>query len=91
VELANARAAVAGPAAGEADARRALTIQRKALAPTHTSLVRSLTTLGRLLIEQHRMAEGRPYLAEAVKIAAAQLPERHSWRLEAEQALRDAR
>ena len=91
VELAAARAAASGPAAGEADARRALTIQRKALPPTHASLVRSLTTLGRLLVEQHRTSEGRPYLAEAVNIAAAQLPERHSWRLEAEHALRDAR
>jgi serine/threonine-protein kinase len=90
VDLAAARAAANGPAAGEADARRALAIDRKTLPPTHVSLVRTLTTVGRLMIDEHRNADARPYLEEAVRIAAAQLPEHHSWRLDAERALRDA-
>jgi serine/threonine protein kinase/tetratricopeptide (TPR) repeat protein len=90
VDLAAARAAANGAASGEAEARRALAIERKTLAPTHVSLVRALTTLGRLMIDEHRNAEARPYLEEAVRIATAQLPEHHSWRVDADRALRDA-
>src|SRR6185503_19285921 len=88
VDLAAARAAATGAASGEADARRALAIERKTLAPMHVSLVRALTTLGRLMIDEHRNADARPYLEEAVRIATAQLPEHHSWRVDAERALR---
>jgi serine/threonine protein kinase/Tfp pilus assembly protein PilF len=90
VDLAVARAAIGGAALGEPIVRRALDIQRRALAPDHVSLVKTLMTLGRLLIDQHREAEARSYLVEAVRIATAQLPEHHSQRLEAERALRQA-
>jgi hypothetical protein len=54
------------------------------------SLVRSLTILGRALVQQHRAAEARPYLAEARTIATAQLPEGHSSRVEIEHVWNEA-
>lgn len=79
--------ATGGPASADATVRRALAIERKVLAPDHVSLVRTLTTLGRILIDGHRAPEARTYLVEAVRIARTQLPEHHSQRLEAERAL----
>jgi serine/threonine-protein kinase len=90
VDLAIAHAETGERSAGEAAVRRALAIQRRGLAPEHVSLVRTLTTLGRILIDEHRAPEARTYLVEAVKIATAQLPERHSQRLDAERAFKDA-
>ena len=53
-------------------------------------MIPTLNSLGRVLRDQGRSAEARPYLEEAVAIARAKLPERHSQRLAAEEALRAA-
>ena len=90
MEVAIAYAAAGRRPAGEAAVRRALAIERRTLAPDHVAFVRTLTTLGRILIDQRRAPEARPHLVEAVRIAAIQLPERHSQRIAAERALKDA-
>jgi eukaryotic-like serine/threonine-protein kinase len=90
VDLAMAYDATGRLSAAEATAHRALVIERKVLAPDHVSLVPALTTLGHILIQQHRASEARPYLDEAVKIAAAKLPDHHSQRVDAEQTLKRA-
>ena len=89
-DIAKAKSALEGPAAAEPVLRRALDIRRRVLAPGHRSLVPTLTALGRALIEQGRGEEAVPFLAEAAEIARARLPERHSQRLEAEEALQAA-
>jgi hypothetical protein len=77
-----------GPAAAEPLLRKALAIRRKVLVAGHRSLIPTLTALGRVLMDLGREAEARSLLAEAVQIARVKLPERHSQRLAAEEALR---
>ena len=89
IDVGVARAATGGPAAGEPALRRALAIQRKTLSSAHASLVRGLTALSHVLVDQRRPVEARPLLEEAVRIASAQLPPRHTRRLEAERLLRE--
>jgi hypothetical protein len=60
------------------------------LAPGHPNFISTLMALSRALRDQGRNAEARPLLEEAVAIARAKLPERHSKRREAEEALRAA-
>ncbi len=90
VDIAEAKKRLDGPEAAEPILRRALAIQREVLVPGHRSLVPTLTALGRALADQGREAEARPLLAEAAEIARTKLPERHSQRLAAEEALRAA-
>jgi serine/threonine-protein kinase len=91
VDIAEATAVLNGREAAEPFARRALAIQRQVLAPGHRTFVRTLTVLGRLLVQDGRTVEARPLLEEAVGIAHARMPERHSLRLQAEAALLEAR
>ena len=88
-DIALATKQLEGPAAAEPILRRALAIRRHVLVAGHRSLVPTLTALGRVLLDLRRESEARPLLAEAVEIARAKLPERHSQRLAAEQALPD--
>ena len=90
VDLAIAYAATGKRPAGESTVGRALAIERQTLAADHVSLVRTLTTMGQILIDEQRAGEARPYLVEAVRIATAQLPAHHSQRLAAERALENA-
>ena len=89
-DIANAKASLEGPVAAEPILRQALAMRRRVLAPGHRNLIPTLNSLGRVLRDQGRGAEARPYLEEAVTIARAKLPERHSQRLAAEEALRAA-
>ena len=91
VALARALDATGEKAEAEKLLRRALSIQRKTLTSNPRSLVPTLTVLARVLTSQNRVPEARPYLEEAVTIARAKLPERHSQRLAAEEALRAAK
>jgi len=91
VDIAAARNALEGEAAAEPILRNALAMQRDALTPDHPSLVPTLTALARALAAKGSAAAARPLLEEAVRIARARLPERHSWRRAAETALRQAR
>jgi serine/threonine-protein kinase len=85
-----ARVGIEGPAAAEPILRHALDIRRRVLAPGHPNFISTLMALSRALRDQGRNAEARPLLEEAVAIARAKLPERHSKRREAEEALRAA-
>jgi serine/threonine-protein kinase len=89
-DIALARKQLEGPAVAEPMLRKALAIRRHVLVAGHRSLVPTLTALGGVLMDLGREAEARPLLAEAVEIARAKLPERHSQRREAEEALRAA-
>jgi serine/threonine-protein kinase len=89
-DIADAKAALEGPVAAEPILRRALAMRRRVLSPGSRNLIPTLNSLGRVLRDQGRSAEARPYLEEAVAIARAKLPERHSQRLAAEEALRAA-
>jgi len=89
-DIALARKQLEGPAVAEPLLRKALAIRRRVLVAGHRLLIPTLTALGRVLLDQGREAQARPVLAEAVAIARAKLPERHSQRREAEEALRVA-
>ena len=89
-DIALARKTLEGPAVAEPILRKALAIRRHVLVVGHRSLVPTLTALGRVLLDLGRNTEARPVLAEAVAIARAKLPERHSQRRDAEEAWRAA-
>ena len=91
VELALARARLDEIEAAEATLRQALEIQREVLVAGHRSLVPTLSALGELRAARHDPAAARTLLEEAVGIAQAKLPARHSKRLGAEAALRRLR
>ncbi len=65
-------------------------MRRRVLSSGNRNLIPTLNSLGRVLRDQGRSAEARPYLEEAVTIARAKLPERNSLMREAEEALRAA-
>ena len=88
VDFARAAAVIDGPAAAEPILRRALAMQREVLVPAHRDLVPTLTILARLIATTEGSAESLRMLTEAVSIARAKLPERHSLRIHAETALR---
>ena len=87
-DLATAKTALQDSAAAEPILRHALAIRRRVLAPGHRSLIPTLMALSRVLQDQGRSAEARPLLEEAVAIARAKMPEHHSQRRGAEEALR---
>jgi hypothetical protein len=88
VETALARALLEGSGAVEPTLRHALEIQREALVAGHRALVPTLTALGAVLANRHDNEAARVLLQEAVAIAQAKLPTRHSARLSAEAALK---
>jgi tetratricopeptide (TPR) repeat protein len=90
VDIAGAEVRISGPAVAEATLRRALAIQRKSLVAGHRALIPTLTALGRVLLEEGRASEARPLFAEAVELARAKQPERHSQRVAAEKGLAEA-
>ncbi len=90
VDIAEVQVLLRRPAAAEPMLREALAIQRRVLVPAHRDLVHTLTVLGGIEIQNSRPADAAALLDEAVQIARTRLPARHSRRLQAEKALRDA-
>jgi tetratricopeptide (TPR) repeat protein len=88
LEVARAQAALEGYEVAEPLLRRALAIQRQALVPGHRLLVPTLVTLGEIVGARGQTGESRALLREAVDIAQRRLPQHHSERRRAEDALR---
>jgi serine/threonine-protein kinase len=84
VDLALAQRAHHGPAAAQPTLARALEIQRAAFSSAHPALIRTLNALADMTEAQGDREAALGFADEAVRIASARLPARHSERLKAE-------